>query len=167
MRGRKISRFSVTGVSGHGSSAGNLTASLRPLIRKHINTLDQMRFASALNQEFSRLAQTKRFSTALLTTYFAPTEHLIVCNAGHPCPLWYHASSGSWGILDKDTPRRAEYMVNLPLSIVAPTNYEQFAVQLGKGDLVIFLHRFPDRSRRRPTGRGPRRGCSIGLGGST
>lgn len=126
----------MTGVSGHGSSVGDLTASLRPLVRKHINTLDQMRFACALNQEFSRLAQTERFSTALLTTYFAPTDHLIVCNAAHPRPLWYHAPSGTWGILDKDTPRRAEYMVNLPLSIVEPTDYEQFAVQLGKGEVI-------------------------------
>ena len=133
----KISRFAITDVSGHGDTVGELADRLRLLMRKYINTLNQTRLARALNQDFSRLAQTGRFATSLLTTYFSPTDHLIVCNAGHPRPLWYHAASKTWELLDHDLPQRATEVVNLPLGIIEPTDYVQFAVKLDQGDLVM------------------------------
>jgi hypothetical protein len=96
----RISRFVVADIAGHGAAVGELAGSLRKLMRKHIRTPDQTRFARALNDEFLRLAQHHRFATALLTTYFAPTDNLIVCNAGHPRPMWHHAASGTWTLLD-------------------------------------------------------------------
>lgn len=133
----RISRFAIADVAGHGAAAGKLSERLRSLMRKHINTLDQTRFARALNREFSRSAQPGRFATALLATYFTPTDQLLICNAGHPVPLWYHAASKSWELLDHDVPERASTVVNLPLGLIRPTDYAQFAVTLDKGDLVL------------------------------
>ncbi len=134
----RISRFAIADVSGHGATVGKLAHRLRSLMRKYINTLDQTRFARALNRDFSKLARDGRFATALLTTYFAPTDHLIICNVGHPRPLWYHAASQRWELLDPDMPQRATAAVmNLPLGVIARTDYVQFAVKLGKGDLVL------------------------------
>ena len=96
-----ISRFAVADIAGHGANVGALAGRLRKLMRKHINTLDQTRFARAINHEFSKLSKAGSFATALLTTYFAPTDHLIICNAGHPRPLIYRADSQTWALLDE------------------------------------------------------------------
>lgn len=140
-----ISRFVLADVSGHGASASELALSLRRLMRKHINTPDQARFARALNEEFSGLTDEGRFATAVLATYFAPTDHLIVCNAGHPRALWWRAYDEQWELLDSSStgassePSASDLGIsNLPLGILDPTIYEQFAVWLARGDAVIF-----------------------------
>ncbi|UCD75174.1 MAG: serine/threonine-protein phosphatase [Phycisphaerales bacterium] len=133
----KISRFTIADVSGHGDSAADVADRLRALLRKHINTVDQTKLARALNREFNRLAESGRFATALLATYFAPTDHLIICNAGHPRPLWYSAETNTWRLLDEHMSWQAESVRNLPLGVIQPTEYSQFAVKLGRGDLVL------------------------------
>lgn len=60
---------------------------LRRLMRNHMNRLDQTRFIRDLNREFVALADKGMFATALMASYYAPTEHLVVCNAGHPRPF--------------------------------------------------------------------------------
>lgn len=135
--GGKIARFAVADVSGHGEAVSALSAELRKLMRRHINTLDQSRFIRALNQAFSDLASGGRFATALLTTYFAPTDHLIVCNAGHPPPLWYRAGRRTWTPLVQTSTECVDRLANLPLGVVHPTAYYQFAVPLERGDLVL------------------------------
>ncbi len=132
-----ISRFTIADVAGHGQVVGEVATDLRKLMRKHINRLDQSRFARSINGEFAKLSQEGTFATALLTTYFAPTDHLLVCNAGHPPPLWYRASQGKWQPLKEDDPANIERLSNLPLGIIEPTEYCQFAVKLELNDLVL------------------------------
>ena len=116
-----ISRFSIADVSGHGDMVGEVAGHLRALMRKHINNLDQTRFVQALNREFSALAADGTFATALLTTYFAPTDHLITCNAGHPTPLLYRVREGRWHFLKHDMPDHVDRLANLPLGVIDPT----------------------------------------------
>ncbi|MCC5785268.1 MAG: serine/threonine-protein phosphatase [Phycisphaerales bacterium] len=139
-----ISRFAVADVSGHGAGADHFATSLKKLIRKHINTPNQAKFTRALNAEFNRISEEGRFATAVLMTYYAPTDHLIVSNAGHPRPLFYRASIGEWMHLGPEMPMdllasdASEVGVrNLPLGVVEPTDYEQFALRLDVGDLVV------------------------------
>ena len=135
--GGRISRFVIADVAGHGAGVGKAARRLRSLMRKYIHTLDQTNFARALNSEFMKLGEASRFASALLATYFAPTDHLIVCNAGHPVPLWYRAATQSWELLDVAVPSGACDLLNLPLGMVESTHYKQFAVRLDKGDLVL------------------------------
>lgn len=139
-----ITRFVLADVSGHGEEVSDAAASLRRLMRKHINTADQSRFARALSEEFGRLSDSGRFATAALLTYFAPTDCLIVCNAGHPPPLLYSASADGWGPLEAGAAGASRVgnpdavgVPNLPLGVIEPTAYEQFAVALGRGDVVL------------------------------
>jgi len=104
-------------------------------MRKYINTVKQARFARKLNEEFGRLAEGGTYATALLATYYAPTDHLAVCNAGHPPPLWYRVSTGAWQYLKPET--AVSGVSNLPFGISEPTSYLQFAVPLAKGDVVV------------------------------
>jgi serine phosphatase RsbU (regulator of sigma subunit) len=68
---------------------------------------------------------------------YPPTDHLIICNADHPRPIWYHADSHSGEFLDRDVPQRVTEVANLPLGIINNTAYHQFAIKLEKEDLVI------------------------------
>ncbi len=132
-----IARFTVVDVSGHGADAEPLAVRLRSLMRSHINKLDQTRFVRALNEAFSGMAESGRFATALLTSFYAPTGHLILCNAGHPPPMWYRAKTRKWQPLTDDTPDKVDALFNLPLGIIDPTEYKQFAVKLDTDDLVV------------------------------
>jgi len=147
--GGYVTRLALADVAGHGESADGSAIVLRKLMRKYINTLDQTRFARALNRELAAAAESGRFATALLLTYFAPTRHLIICNAGHGRPLRYSASEASWQYLDLraagDCPSlkasRARYhlerLANLPLGVLETIEYEQLAVELEAGDIVL------------------------------
>jgi serine phosphatase RsbU (regulator of sigma subunit) len=147
-----VTRLVLADVAGHGSESDALAARLRRMIRKHINHLDQRRLAREVNEELAEhMARTddSRFATVAFLTYFAPTEHLIVCNAGHPPPLWFSRRSEAWHFLSPDVPNPgpplseegARYggkrVANLPLGVVRGTEYVQFVVQLTKGDVVV------------------------------
>lgn len=131
--GGVITRVFVADVSGHGNSVAQFSNSLRALMRKNINTKNQTRLVRALNREFSALAQLQHFATAVVATYLATSRRLTICNAGHPRPLRYRASTGTWGYLDKETSE----VGNLPLGLDDESSYHQFAVTLAKGDVVM------------------------------
>jgi serine phosphatase RsbU (regulator of sigma subunit) len=134
----RIARFAVADVQGHGVDAAAVGERLRQLMRKHINTLDQARFVRTLNEDLlAHSGDEDRFATALLTSFYAPTHHLVVCNAGHPPPLWYRAATGTWEFIVADTSRRVDKLYNLPLGVIQPTEYEQFAIQLDTNDVVL------------------------------
>jgi len=133
-----ISRLALADVSGHGRTASDMSRSLRDLMRKHLNTLDQTKMAQALNAELSTATSSAgRFATALLCTYFAPTKQVALCNAGHPKPLWYDASDDEWSLLDDHSPDAEARIANLPLGVIDGTDYHQFAVTLSPGDMLV------------------------------
>jgi phosphoserine phosphatase RsbU/P len=70
-------------------------------------------------------------------TYLATREQLTVCNAGHPQPLWYCAARGEWSVLRPQTGDDAEAEPNFPLGLDEGVPYDQFAVHLGKDDVVL------------------------------
>lgn len=145
----RVTRLAVADVSGHGQSADQTALWLRGLMRKHINLLDQTGLARAINKEFKAGAHESAFATALLMTYYAPTNHLIMCNAGHPRPLWYDSRFKQWKWLDPDVPDpgpsireakgtyRLRPLRNLPIGVLEPMAYEQFTVKFWKQDLVL------------------------------
>lgn len=132
--GGVITRLILADVSGHGSEVAGVSASLRTMMRKNINTKSQTRLARDLNRQFAELSQMRRFATAVVATYLATRKRLSVCNAGHPRPLYYHAAAGTWTLLDQG----AGEVGNLPLGIDDETPYHQFTVTMGRHDLVLF-----------------------------
>ncbi len=138
----RISRVALADVAGHGDEVAELATSLRKQMRRHINTIDQTRFAKALNREFAELSERSgKFATALLAAYFSPSQHVVFCNAGHPRPLHYRVENRTWSALDEakchPDPERAGKIANLPLGVIAETEYSQFAMPLDYGDLVL------------------------------
>lgn len=132
--GGMITRLIVADVSGHGASVAEFSASLRGLMHKNINTKSQTRLIRTLNRQFTEMAQWRRFATAIIATYLADRRQLTVCNAGHPRPLWFHAATGQWGLMDQHIGSTG----NLPLGFDDDTPYHQFTMKLGRGDMVLF-----------------------------
>jgi sigma-B regulation protein RsbU (phosphoserine phosphatase) len=133
----EVLRFAVADVAGHGAEVADVASRFKRLIVKHINKLDQSRLAKALNAEFYQDNEGGRFVTTLLTSYYRPTGHLVICNAGHPRPMIYRAASQTWELIDHGTETKVEELMNLPLGIIEPTDYYQFAIRLYPGDYVV------------------------------
>ncbi|HEX8201350.1 MAG TPA: PP2C family protein-serine/threonine phosphatase [Isosphaeraceae bacterium] len=132
-----VTRLIVADVSGHGAAVAELAEALRALMRRNINSKSQTRLVAALNQQFAALAEMSRFATAVVATYLAHRRRLTVCNAGHPRPLWFHASSRQWNLLTPEAGARVNQSANLPLGLDDESSYGQFSVGLGPDDVVM------------------------------
>jgi serine phosphatase RsbU (regulator of sigma subunit) len=106
-------------------------------MRRFVNRLDQTEFVRLLNQQFAKLSEAGTFATAVVATFFAPTQRMIVCNAGHPRPLLFQAAKREWMLLGADPTKEAATSNNMPLGIIDITEYEQFDVELESGDCVL------------------------------
>src|SRR3984893_13808015 len=95
----RISRLLLADVAGHGNSVAATAADLQTLMRRFVNRLDQTEFVRLLNQQFAALSREAVFATAIVTTFFAPSRRLTVCNAGHPRPLLYRVGQRQWDLL--------------------------------------------------------------------
>lgn len=137
-----ISRMLLADVSGHGRAVSAFSGKLRKAMHRSINTVDQSKIARALNAAFDEISGGSRFATALLMTYYAPGEYLLLVNAGHPPPLLRRAGAEGWeaitprmpGVIGRTTREVRVGVSNLPLGVIGSTEYEQIAVRLSPGD---------------------------------
>jgi phosphoserine phosphatase RsbU/P len=133
----RISRLLLADVSGHGHSVAATAADLRTLMRRFVNRLDQKEFVRLLNQQFVALSRTGTFATAVVTTFFAPSRRLLICNAGHPRPLLWRAAKKEWTLLGSDEVSEEKKPQNIPLGIIDLTEYEELDVELEPGDCFM------------------------------
>ena len=133
----RISRLLLADVAGHGHSVASIAADLRTLMRRFVNRLDQAEFVRLLNQQFAANSQQGSFATAVVTTFFAPSRRLNVCNAGHPRPLLYRVAQRQWNFLQHEGPTDQSSHRNIPLGIIDFTEYDQFDVELEPGDCLL------------------------------
>jgi sigma-B regulation protein RsbU (phosphoserine phosphatase) len=139
-----VSRMLIADVSGHGPVVSELSAKLRKAMHRSISTVDQSKFARLLNESFEEFASGGKFATALLMSYYAPSGHLVMVNAGHPPPLILRRHEHAWKPLDSEsseaitqTTREVRVgLMNLPLGVIGSTEYEQIAFKLEPGDRV-------------------------------
>ena len=133
----RIARLLVADVAAHGQLAADVVTGLRTLMRRHVNRIDPSRFVQAMNEQFAAVSDAGGFATALVATYFAPTNTLSLCNAGQPPPLLYRAATGQWSFLDQHCAAGGEEFPDVPLGVVDLVNYDEFDVSLDAGDVVV------------------------------
>lgn len=134
----RINRLLLADVAGHGSAVMGIATTLRGLMRRFVNRIDQAEFVRSMNNTFVACSPDGCFATALVSTFFAPTGRLTVCNAGHPQPLWYHASEDRWSLLRQTSTVESAVPNNMPLGIMDLVDYEQTDLELPTGDLMVF-----------------------------
>jgi len=134
-----LSRIVLADVAGHGQGVSATASTLRKLLRKHMNALDQSVLMQEINEAFRRQDDPDdvQYATAAVFGYFCKTGELIFTNAGHPRALWYHATAKAWDWLHDDTPYKQTSVEGVPLGLIAGTEYLQSAVCLGLGDLLV------------------------------
>ncbi|HEY2586283.1 MAG TPA: PP2C family protein-serine/threonine phosphatase [Tepidisphaeraceae bacterium] len=130
----QVVRMLVADVSGHGPTVAQTAADLRALMRRYVNYHDQLRFVRSLNREFTSASADGIFATAVVMTFDAPTNRVLVSNAGHPPPLWWRARLREWTYLKPDA---AVEGGDVPWGIIEGADYHQFGVRLRVGDLVL------------------------------
>jgi serine phosphatase RsbU (regulator of sigma subunit) len=140
----RITRLIVADVSGHGAPVAKAAEALRRLMRKHSNSIDQTRMVEAVNREFGEIGEDAigsggaMFATAVVATYFSPTDELAVSNAGHPRPMRYDARARTWSRVENAEPKGAAGPSNLPLGVVEEARYPSAVLRLRPDDLVLF-----------------------------
>jgi hypothetical protein len=154
----RITRLLVADVSGHGDAVSGVASALRGLMHRYVNYIEQTHFVRAMNEQFTTLAAAECFATAVVTSFFAPTGELSICNAGHPPPLVHRAKTGRWTTLtparrgaerapQRDRAGRSaapptgpaddDGPANTPLGILDLAEYDQFATRLSVSDMVL------------------------------
>jgi len=133
----RISRLLLADVSGHGKSVASTAADLRTLMRRFVNRLDHKEFVRLLNEQFTALSRNGTFSTAVVTTFFAPTGRLSLCNAGHPRPLLFRARDGRWSFLGDPDHAEKKGPGNIPLGVLSIADYAQLDIELERGDCLL------------------------------
>lgn len=132
----RITRMLLADVSGHGETVSKIAVGLRDLMRRNINFIKQTRFVRAMNQQFTESCQQDGFATALVSTFFAPTQTFTLCNAGHPVPLVYRQETSTWTELANNTDH-SDGPSDTPLGVIDEANYCQLDVKLSPGDMVL------------------------------
>lgn len=146
-----ITRMVLADVSGHGAAVAAAAASLRRLMGRFSNYIDQSRFVAAVNARFHELHEENDafaglFATAITATYYAPTDELTLSNAGHPRPLRYIARDNRWCLLAFDTPAdppdaaggTTHTPANLPWGVLEDIPYTRHTTHIEEGDVVLF-----------------------------
>jgi sigma-B regulation protein RsbU (phosphoserine phosphatase) len=133
----RITRLLLADVAGHGNAVAATAADLRTLMRRFVNRLDQTEFVRLLNEQFAGMSRSGTFATAVVTTFFAPSRRLTICNAGHPRPLLYRASQQKWNLLGHEAQETKTKAQNIPLGMFDFAEYEHFDVELEPGDCLL------------------------------
>ncbi|MBX3363405.1 MAG: serine/threonine-protein phosphatase [Phycisphaeraceae bacterium] len=128
----RIARMLIADVSGHGLEAADAAHQLRGLMRRYVNHFDQRRVAGAINRSFVRSSATGTFATAILATFWTPTDEIDLTLAGHPAPLLYRADEARWRIWPD-----AETASGLPFGIDEDVAYARRRLRLGPRDMLL------------------------------
>lgn len=132
----RISRMLLADVSGHGAAVADLAVALRDLLRENVNKISQTQFVEGMNREFGRLGKESCFATAIVATYFEPTQSLSLSIAGHPYPFYYRASQQQWVHLDPQATVDGD-IGNLPLGILEESTYPGRKIETEPGDMFL------------------------------
>ncbi len=144
-----VTRLALADVSGHGESVDRLALALRKLMRNTSTRSIRRVLPVRSTGELAAGDDSGRFAHGSFADLLRPTRHLMLCNAGHGRPLWYSATRDVWQFLDLATAGdcqslktstaryHLERLANLPLGILDPIDYEQFAIELGPGDRLV------------------------------
>jgi serine phosphatase RsbU (regulator of sigma subunit) len=123
-------------VGGINNLFADVAGRMRDLMKHSINAIAQTSVVSQISAEMYRTSQHGGFASTLLSTFFAPTRTLTICNAGHPPPLLYRSASDDWSSLRYDL---AEPLPAADFSgTVMPSEYQSFKLKLDVGDMFFF-----------------------------
>lgn len=132
----RITRALIADICGPDSVLTELGGEFRDLLLRNANAIKQSRVIREMSVRLRDFSAKGGFASALITTYFAPTRSLAVCNAGHPPPLLFRARENKWSVL-KQTPASESASDDPPLGVLSEDEFQEFQTHLSQGDMVL------------------------------
>ena len=132
-----VSRIALADVSGHGTAVAALGGTLRELMQRHLQALEQVSLMRDLNQAVREAMNDVHYATMVAVGWHGRRGLLVVTNAGHPPPLWYRAARDEWRWLETARASVPERRAGLPLGLLADIQYDRVVVKPQSGDLVV------------------------------
>lgn len=133
----RIARVLLADVSGHGMAVADTADLLRSIMRKNVNVIGQASLMTAINNEFNHVGDEGGFATAIVLTYFEPTNSLTLSAAGHPPPLLFEQSTGLWNVFTSAENSSPGMQAGLPLGISDTAGYAPQTITLQSGDMLL------------------------------
>src|SRR6266446_7071306 len=82
-----MARVVLADVTGHGEAVSAAAGRLRDALRRHVERWDQSTLIRQLNDNFLKGAESSRFATAFVASFYSGSGELLFTNAGHTPPL--------------------------------------------------------------------------------
>lgn len=132
----RITRALIADICGPGTVLTELGLEFRNLLMRNVNAIKQSRVVREMGTRLCEFSEKGGFASVLVSTYFAPTRSLSICNAGHPPPLLFRAAENEWSML-KQAPGKGGAADNLPLGVMGEDEFQEFSTNLSDGDMVV------------------------------
>lgn len=133
----RITRMLMADVGGTENHFSDVAIRMRELMKKNINVIAQNSAVQQMSEHMHSTTEQGGFASTLLSTFFAPTRSLTVCNAGHPPPLCYYSAIDEWKQLKAERTTTAPSSQHNLSGTVAEEEYQKFRLTLDVGDMVL------------------------------
>jgi phosphoserine phosphatase RsbU/P len=144
--GGDVTRIILADVAGHGDCVGETSRILRTLLRRFMNAKKQDQLVVSLNRHFSEIESRDGFATAIVATFLSRKSTLLLTNAGHPRPLLFRVTQGTWSFLTEPT-TVARQGDNLPFGLDPTGGYQHFVIGIQPGDwLLLYTDSYTESS---------------------
>ncbi len=131
----RITRMLLADVCGFGPMFEDLAARLAKVMKQNVNSVQQARSVRQMSEQLAAASEQGGFASTLMSTYFAPTRTLSICNAGHPPPLVFRSDSQQWSVVKHHhTGDPSEPVVP---GLLAPAEYGQVKLPLNAADMFL------------------------------
>lgn len=137
-----LSKVVLADVSGHGEENAAVAGIIHDALVESIGAHDNSTMLRHVNDAFLRRSEgAHRFTTMVSMILDSRDRSLVYAYAGHPSILLGHRATGRFRPVEPEGRRRG----GIPLGILPGTEYEQHAVQLAPGDvLVVYTDAFTE-----------------------
>jgi sigma-B regulation protein RsbU (phosphoserine phosphatase) len=132
-----VSRIALADVSGHGEGVVTLGNTLRALMQRHLEAVEQVGLMRDLNQAVQEGLDGVHYATMVAVGWHNRRGLLVLTNAGHPPPLWYHRASHEWTWLETQRAREQTRPTGLPLGLLPDIAYDRKVVRPAVDDLIV------------------------------
>jgi phosphoserine phosphatase RsbU/P len=132
-----VARVALADVSGHGEGVVALGKTLRDLMQRYLENVEQVALMRDLNQAVREGLDGVHYATMVAVGWHNRRGLLVLTNAGHPPPLWYHRATNEWTWLETQRAREQLQPTGLPLGLLPDIAYDRKVIRPGVGDMIV------------------------------
>ena len=134
-----LARVCLADVAGHGETIAAVGHEMHAHLLRSVDVIDERKVLTRLDTRLEA-AGLKAMTTAVLVTYYPPSQRLTVSYAGHPLGWLYRARDNRWGPLQMAVPPpRPHTFSDLPLGTGLSPVYTRQRFKVSLGDRILLL----------------------------